>query len=236
MPLLLTVGIGFSIVLGAVHYWNEWLFFPNKEVRSQFASFVAGASASYLFLNLMPHVYAGVARLDRWVFLFILFGFVLVHVLEKYFYQHARGEEFRFKNRELHFGIFFLYYLILGAIFLDLLESGIIRGVLFAVPVLFYAAVSRMSFGEIHGHIRAQHIFRILIALATVGGVLLAWFVTIPDIVRLVLLSFIIGSLLHIIVVDFVPKEAEGRPAYFAVGALMYALVIIAAWLLMPIV
>ncbi len=235
MPVLLTIGFGFGILLGAIHYWNEKLFFSSSHIRSRFVSFVAGASAAYLFLNLMPHVYEGVTRLDRWVFLFILFGFTLVHVLEKYFYQHARGKELHFQNKELHFAVFFVYYIIIGITFFDLVaERGIGEGILFALPVLFYAAISRLSFGEIHGHLRAKRIFRTLISFATLIGIVVAWLVTVPEILQLIMLSFIIGSLLHIMMVDFVPKEAAGRPLYFVVGAVLYSLGIVAVWLMTP--
>ena len=44
------IAILLSLSLGAVHFWNEKLFFKKEEIKGETMSFVAGASVAYVFL------------------------------------------------------------------------------------------------------------------------------------------------------------------------------------------
>jgi len=48
------------------------------------------------------------------------------------------------------------------------------------------------------------------------------------DTVFNLLFGFIVGIFLYLAMIDFIPKEAKGRPGYFALGVLTYTLIIIA--------
>ena len=116
-----------------------------------------------------------------------------------------------------------MYYFLLGAILLNLLEGGVLNGLLFYVPVLFYAAVSRVSFAEVSIHIREQKFLRLLLSAASLFGVFASGLIFANTITYNILLSFVIGAFLYIVIMDFMPKEARGRPGYFMAGAGLYA-------------
>ncbi|MCP6719324.1 MAG: hypothetical protein KJI71_03775 [Patescibacteria group bacterium] len=228
----LTIAILLSSFLGAVHFWNEkiLLIFKQKETKAKSVSFIAGASVAYIFLYLLPDLYRGVAHLNQWIFIFILLGFSLVHLLEKYFYQHTIGQERFLRFKEIHFSIFFLYYFVVGVVLTEFLRLNLLKGLLFFVPILFYAAVSRLSFKEIHIHLREQKFFKIILSLATLLGVILASAILQQSLLYHALLAFILGAFLYIVIMDFIPKEAQGRPDYFLLGLSIYTLLIILTW------
>ena len=228
----MTIAILLSLFLGVAHFWNEKLFFKKKEIKAKTMSFVAGVSIAYVFLYLLPDLYKGVAYINQWIFIFILLGFSLIHVLEKYFYQHVKGEERLLRLKEAHFFIFFLYYFIIGIILVEFLETNLWKGLLFFVPIAFYAAISRISFEEIHIHLREQKFFRILLALAALSGVLSASIILKQAFLYHILLAFIVGAFLYIVIMDFIPKEAKGRPEYFLAGAGLYTLLIVLTWII----
>lgn len=228
----MTIAILLSLFLGAIHFWNEKLFFKKETMKVKTMSFVAGVSVTYLFLYLLPDLYKGVTHLEQWIFIFILLGFSLIHILEKYFYQHIKGEERLLRFKEIHFFIFFLYYFIIGIILVEFLEMNLWKGLLFFMPIGFYAAVSRISFEEVHIRLREQKFFRMLLSLATFFGVLSASVILEQMFIYHILLAFIIGAFLYIVVMDFIPKEAKGRPEYFLLGAGLYTLFIILTWII----
>ena len=223
----MAIAILFSLVLGAVHFWNEKIFFKKRTLEIGVRSFIAGISVAYIFLYLLPDLYRGVTYLNQWIFVFILLGFSLVHFLEKYFYQHEKGEELLFRFKEVHYIIFLLYYFLLGAILVNLLELSIWKGLLFYLPILFYAAVSRISFAEVHIHIRARKNLRLLLSLSALFGVLASAFILGQALLYNILLAFVIGAFLYIAIKDFIPKEAKGRPEYFLLGSGLYTAFII---------
>lgn len=225
------ISILLSSVLGAIHFWNEKIFFRQEETRQKTMSFVAGASVTYVFLYLLPDLYRGVTHFNQWIFIFILLGFSLIHFLEKYFYQHIQGKERLLRHKELHFSIFFLYYFIIGILLADFLKISLGKGLLFFVPIVFYAAVSRVSFEEVHIRLREQKIFRILLSLAALFGVLVASLILGQVFLYHVLLAFIAGAFLYIVIMDFIPREAKGRPEYFLLGAGLYTLLISLTWI-----
>ena len=240
---MITIAILLSFILGAIHFWNEKIFFKTDEAKTKTMSFVAGASVAYVFLYLLPDLYRGVIHINpvrngisngvnQWIFIFILLGFSLVHLLEKYFYQHAAGQKLFLRFKEIHFFVFFLYYFIIGIILVGLLEIDIIKSLLIFVPILVYTAVSRISFEEVHIRIREQKLLRILLALATFLGVLSASAILEQPFLYHVLLAFIIGTFFYVVIMDFIPKEAKGKPEYFLLGVCLYTLLIVLTWII----
>jgi hypothetical protein len=134
--------------------------------------------------------------------------------------------------KEAHFSIFFLYYFIIGIVLTEFLKISLWKGLLFFVPVVFYAAVSRVSFEEVHIRLREQRIFRVLLSLAVLLGTLSAVVILKNAIFYHLLLAFITGSFFYIVIMDFIPREAKGRPEYFLLGAGLYTLLISLIWII----
>lgn len=232
-----------SLAIGAIHYWNEDIFFTKKKTQEKTMSFVAGASMAYIFLYLLPDLYKGVEIVHQWIFIFTLLGFSLIHLLEKYFYKNVRKNILKlFKGhhqkddflgqKEVHFIIFFLYYFSIGIVLVRILKIGLARAILFVLPIVFYAAVSRISFAEIHKQLRKKKILRIFSASATFLGVLAAGFVLQHILVYYGFLGFIIGAYIYIVIIDFIPSITKGEPVHFLFGLTFYTLLITLTWII----
>jgi len=226
------ISLIFSIILGFIHFLNEKIFFNTRKTKEVAMSFVGGVSVAYIFLFLLPELYNGVDHLNSWIFFMVLIGFSLVHFAEKYFYQHSHGNARLLRNKEVHFLVLFIYYFLVGVILSTIVDKNIIEGILFFIPLIFYASVGKVSFSEVHYHLREQNFFRWLLALSSVLGVFFAPLILSSLSLYHSLLAFIIGSFLYISVVDFIPNKSKGNPFYFFVGEGFYAILIALIWMI----
>jgi hypothetical protein len=83
------LALALAFLLGFLHFFSDMIRFSEDERKYRIISFAAGISISYLFLDLLPHTYEAAIHLREWVFVFLLLGFALFHLVEKYIYQHA---------------------------------------------------------------------------------------------------------------------------------------------------
>jgi len=222
----------FSAVLGGIHFWNEKIFFKDIESKARSMSFIGGVAVSYVFLFLLPELFDAYARGQRWIFLFLLFGFSTLHVAEKYFYRHLKGWKRAWREKEIHYLVLFMYYLAIGTFSVFLFNDNVFRGILFFLPVLFYSAVGKVSFAEVDENIRQQYVFRFLISIAAPAGVILGPFLVRYVIFYDVFLAFIIGSFLYIALMDFIPARNKGKPSFFIIGASVCSLLILLNWVI----
>jgi len=227
----MVIPILFSIFLAVIHYWNEKFFIRTKTVEEKVLSFVGGASVAYVFLWLMPDLYKGVAYINQWIFIFIVLGFSLVHVSEKYFYQHAKKEKKELRLWEVHYAIFFLYYFIVGILLARFSQANVGKALLFLGPVIFYGAVSKISFDKVHIKIREKSFLRIVLSLSTLLGVLVSPFVLNSLLLYHILLAVIVGAFFYIAIMDFVPEGPRGKTKYFLSGLSLYTTFIVISWL-----
>jgi len=194
-------------------------------------SFVAGISVSYLFLYLFPELYEGVKYLNKSLFVYVLLGFILLHIVEKQIRQSKSIEKLRLKLKEEHSVVFFIYYFILGIILVELLSLSLLKGLLFFFIILFHSIVSAASLKEIHQKMIEKRIFKIILSVSTLLGILFALFAKFPQSVYFILIGFVAGALLYIVIRDIIPKESDSRLMYFIFGALLYMVLIMLTWL-----
>lgn len=221
----------YSIILGAVHFFNEKIQIRQEYVRVRVISFIAGISVTYMFLILLPEVYKGFEIFDRVIFVSLLAGFTIAHVTEKYIYQHSAPQSLKESLSGVHSVAFFLYYLFIGVILVRLNQINALNAVLFFLPVMFYSAVGLLSLEKIHAKIWERPSVKLFLATSTLVGVLFADYILQFSALFDFLFAFVIGTFLYTALIDFVPREAKGRPEYFTLGVLIYTLVIIAAFL-----
>ncbi len=114
----LIFALGMGLLLGIVHFFSEKLKPEEGAKHYRIVSFAAGISIAYLFLDLLPHTYEAAIHLKNWVFLFLLLGFVIFHLAEKYIYQHSDQKKLELELKEIH-SIFFIYYFLVGIVLKD---------------------------------------------------------------------------------------------------------------------
>jgi zinc transporter ZupT len=214
--------LGFGFLLGIIHFYSEKLKPPDGANRYRVISFAAGISIAYLFLNLLPHTYEAAGRLKNFVFVFLLLGFVLFHLAEKFIYKHADKKKLAQELKEVHSVSFFLYHFVIGIVLYDKAHLSGLEGVLFFIPIALHASLSTASLSEIHGDIRESRITKILLSLSTLFGVIFALLVPIPTSLDNIFVSVIAGILLYIIVKEFLPEKDKGQPMFFLFGLLLF--------------
>ena len=221
----------FSLILGATHFWNEKIQIKQENLRIRLVSFVAGTAVTYVFLVLLPEVFEGFVLLDRFIFVTPLLGFVAAYLVEKYIYQHASPQTLKERLVSLHSAAFFTYYLLIGVILVKLDKISNLNAFLFFLPILSYSAVGLIALEQIHSKVRDKFLVKLLLSSSVLIGVLIADFLLGIEPAFNLLFGFIVGIFLYLALIDFVPREAKGRPEYFALGVLVYTLIIIATFI-----
>jgi zinc transporter ZupT len=229
--MLLEILLG--VVLSAVHIFGEDIVNSyKKHDRHKILSFAAGISITYLFLQFLPELYIGVEVVNKVIFVYVLLGFILLHLREKYIYQHLESERLLYELKEAHSIAFFVYHFLLGIVVVQVIKINLVQGLLFYIPILLHAGVSNVALSELHYHIKEKFNVRLLLSLAPFSGVLVGLLVNISSFVHYMLLGFVAGALIYVIIRDILPEDRSGYVEYFIIGSILYALIIIATWMI----
>ena len=212
-----------GLLLGVIHFFSDKFKPEEGEKHYRIFSFAAGISIAYLFLDLLPHTYEAATHLKSSVFIFLLIGFALFHLSEKYLYQHnVKDRLASTKLQSLHTIAFFIYYFMVGLVLCEKAHSGYFDALLFLLPVGIHAALSTASLSEIHGEFNELLGLKLLLSSSCLLGVILALFLPISPTVNNILVSFIAGILLYIFVKEFLPEKKEGQPIFFVIGVVLF--------------
>ncbi len=223
----MSLALIYATVLAIVHFFSEKINIQNKIWHTRAVSFVAGIVVTYAFLSLLPETYEAYEKLDRLIFTFIVLGFTAVHVTEKYLYNHLeKGKILSHSLKEVHSIAFFIYYLLLGTILVDLSKRGFVQMTLFYIPILFYGAVGIVSLDKINKKFTHISPIRFALSTATIIGVLIADFLLKTGIVFDAIFALVVGAFIYVALIDFVPREKKGEPAFFVLGVLIYTILI----------
>jgi hypothetical protein len=217
----MVVSIAFGIIIGIAHYFNELFSLKSEKYRNKVISFSAGISITYIFLHLLPEFIA--AQASRFIFLSILFGFVIFHIVEKYIYQHS-PEDKLLKELAVEDSITsFIYHFVIGIILVGFVNQGINQGILFFIPVLLFTTVSTLPVD-----MTKSKIIKVILAVSTLLGILFAKFIypNIDPTLYYILLGLVIGTLLFTVTRHSIPKNKEGKPLFFILGMIIYTILI----------
>ncbi|HLD81087.1 MAG TPA: hypothetical protein VJA40_03725, partial [archaeon] len=205
-----------AIALSVTHYFNAALRQRFKRYESDAASFAGGISIAYLFLQIMPELYAGYTVVSSYLFVFVLVGFTLMHLIEKQIQSHThRLEKRREELKELHSAYFFFYHFLVGVVLLRLVELNAVTGALFFVPVFLYTLASGVSLSEVHERVRGHAAARLLLSSSSLFGVFAAAVYKVPDVLFYALFSFVGGMFFYVVIREAVPSERKGHPNFF---------------------
>lgn len=224
---MVLLALGLGVLLGVMHFFSDRIDLSMYRDKMKLMSFTSGILITYLFLDLFPQFYAGSRFVTEISLLFVLIGFAAFHVLERYTYRHAsRKSELRKELKEEHSAALFLYHVAIGMILVDLTGASALQGLLFFVPIMLYSLTSTISLKEIDGELRASAPVKALLSFSTLIGTAIAAFFSVQLVLFDALIGFIAGSLLYIVIMDSIPREKKGKPAYFILGIAVYALAI----------
>jgi len=221
----MTVGVAivYGVIMAIAHYFSDEFCAKCQPFLGNISSFSAGVSVTYIFLILFPEFSTTILQDNKFLFLFVLVGFVIIHLVEKYIYQHFPDNRLR---RELALEdsiVSFFYHFVIGIILATFVLQGSIKGFLFFVPILFFTLVSTLPVD-----VPQYKWVKIVLSLSTLLGILFALFVVkqFNPIAFLALLGLVIGVMSYTVFRHSLPQGKEGKPMSFVIGILFYILVI----------
>lgn len=229
-----TLPIALAIIIGLMQYFdNMFCFRCAKRVRrDHLVSFSAGVGITYLFLQFLPDIMDHQPWEGRELFVFVLLGFTSFHLIEKYIYKHDPRSK-RFKHlRHVHKIAFFVYHFAVGIVMVELLKFDVVDGLLFAVVISVYTILTGAQMHDLHKHHHGNAIIKVILATATILGVIIAIFYPIAPKLQYALLGFVAGVIIFVVVKESVPRGKQGQPLYFLAGMATIGSVIALMWIL----
>ena len=222
IPLLLT------FLFSITHFFFEEYAHHLRKIDVAFTSFSSGIFIAYIFLTLFPGVLQGSYILQNGIFFIMLWGFVLLHIVEKYVMHHTQEAKQRMERlTHVRTASFFINHVLLGMalIFFFEIDKPAIA-VISIIPVFFHIISSSTIVEHLHRHVRETIMGKILSSGAFFFGALFAAMLKIPLSVFFGLFAFITGTLFYIVVRDVMPKHQQGKPVLFLWGVISYLLLL----------
>ncbi|MFH1239668.1 MAG: hypothetical protein V1672_00450 [Candidatus Diapherotrites archaeon] len=209
-----------AIALSITSWFSETYSSTVHIHHVKLTSFSAGLFITYIFLFLFPELFEGLPVAGNRIFLLMLMGFVIFHVLEKYIYQHVTNKKHLLHDLSiLHILGFFADHFIVGVLlFLIFREGNIFLSSFVFIPLLLHTISSSLSFTHLGEHLKNKRSITIFLAAAPLFGVLVAYFLNLEHVNYLMILSFVVGAMLYIVVRDALPHGRTGNIFFFLLG------------------
>ncbi len=215
-----------AIVLALVQFFSEQLIDTCGKYYTHVISFSAGISVTYVFVDLFPRFSTGVVETNQFLFVTVLIGFIFVHLIEKYVYQHSTDTLVDNRLEGINQLISVVYHIVLGIVIFDFSEESVLQALLLFVPIVIFTGVSTLPVRQ-----HSSSVIRFLVSLSTLAGVFLAWLLVdyIQSPIQSGLIGFVIGGLLFSVIRHSIPQGKEGKPFFFIVGVIIYTPIVLLA-------
>jgi len=221
----MVIGYILALTLSVVDFFTEGLFSKASPNKMKFISFAAGVSISYIFLILLPDIYNGAMKINNLLFLSILFGFSVFHLIEKFIRQNFTGQELRKEHKLVHSTTSFIYFFVVGFILVKVTEINTVGGILLFIPISLHIIIDSLP-----RRATKNHYLRALHASSAFLGAVTAFFIEVGEVGTIALLGLIGGALLYTVIRESLPREMEGKPLYFITGVLIFTVLIMILW------
>ncbi len=208
-----------GLAMSLAHRFSYELVERVKKHHNKLLSFSAGISVTYLFLELLPYFSEGAASVDRRLFFFILLGFVMIHLAEKYIYFHFYKDKLRRELALENAAVSFIYHFLVGMLLVGFARSEPLEALLFFVPVFLHTA-----FNAVPVIISKSLVVRGILSSSTFLGVVFSMFVY-PEMsvfVKFALIGFVTGIFIYMVLRHAVPLGRAGSPFFLVLGFLFY--------------
>ena len=83
----------FAVIVALTHYFTNILNIKHKPYYQNILSFASGISITYVLLELFPTFTEIAQSISKFMFITILIGFIIHHLIEKRIYQHNHRAE-----------------------------------------------------------------------------------------------------------------------------------------------
>ncbi len=210
-----------GLAMSLAHHFSYELVQKLRSHHSMLLSFSAGISTTYLFLELLPYFSEGAAELGRHMFVFILIGFVLIHLAEKFIYFHFYKNKLRRELALENAAVSFIYHFLIGMLLVGFARDNPYEALLFFIPVFLHT-----TFHAIPVIVSKSPIVRLVLASSTLLGVIFSLFILteISLFTKFALIGLVTGIFIYTVTRHALPLGRKGAPAYFIMGLLSYVL------------
>jgi hypothetical protein len=228
------------LVLAIVHFFGSKLRFLGGIPRSIWLSGAGGVSVAYVFMHLFPELREGQEHLQEHlplaeeflkhhVYLVSLFGLMAFYGLERSVVSEKRKQK-KENNEEkpgqgifwLHIGSFSLYNALIGYILFQREEEPAQTVILFTIAMALHFLVN--DFGLLEHHQENYKKYgRWVLVLALIIGWTVGYVKEVSETIVVLLTAFIGGGVILNVLKEELPEERESRYWAFALGAILYA-------------
>ncbi len=226
VDLTIVIIIIIAVVMGLTDFFGHKISSLIGEHRDAVLSFSAGLLISLLFLILVPDlIINGVTEV---LFLFMLFGFLLMHLVEKYIYRHITDKQELLEDLKIvHIIGFGLDNFLIGFIIASLVELDFSVVITLAVPLFLQMLTSSISLDSIDTRINDKY-SKIILSVLPLLGAILGIMLEFEYLLTNYILAFVLGILFYMIIRDVLPQGRRGSPVLFFSGNL----IVISLWLI----
>lgn len=232
------------LVLATVHFFGGKLSFLGGIPRSIWLSGAGGVSVAYVFMHLFPelhegqehiveHVPWGQEFLKHHVYLVALLGLMMFYGLERSVVSEKRDQAKKYKKESpksgvfwLHIASFSVYNALIGYILFQREEEPTQTVVLFTIAMALHFLVNDFGLLEHHRDVYRKY-GRWVLVLALIIGWVVGYFKEVSETLVIILTAFIGGGVILNVLKEELPEERESQYWAFALGALLYAILLL---------
>ena len=226
IDLTILVIIIISLIMGFTDFIGHRISGLAAGHRDSVLSFSAGLLISLLFLVLVPDVIA--KGVSEFLFFFMLAGFLLMHLAEKYIYRHIMNKQELLEDlKVVHIIGFGLDNFLVGFIIASLVELDFYIVINLSVPLFLVMLTSSISLDSIDTRLDDKY-SKIILSVLPILGAILGIVLEFEHLVTNYVLAFVLGILFYMIIRDVLPQGRRGSPVLFFSGNL----VSISLWLI----
>ena len=202
-----------AVIMGLTDFFGHRISGLIGGHRDSVLSFSAGLLISLLFLILVPDVISN--GNTEILFLFMLVGFLLMHLAEKYIYRHAMHDQELLEDLKIiHIIGFGLDNFLIGFIIAALVELDFSVVITLSVPLFLQMLTSSISLDSIDTRLNEKY-SKIILSVLPILGALLGIVLEFEFLLTNFVLAFVLGILFYMIIRDVLPQGRSGSSVLF---------------------
>lgn len=225
-----------AVLLVIIHLLASKLKFLQVIPRSRWLSFSSGISVAYIFVHLLPElkewqerVEQAVGFLSHHLYLVALCGLIVFYGLERAVKISKSGQQEASSKGVfwIHILSFTLYNCLIGYLLVQSEEESIWSGSIFTLAMGAHFLVNDYGLYHHHRHLYI-HSGRWLVSGGIAVGFLTGWFTEIQPLILAIGFAMLAGGVILNVLKEELPEERKSRFLPFLIGALLYALILLA--------
>lgn len=240
MPTFPLLALGAALLLALVHIFTPRMRFLAGTPRSVWLSIAGGVSVAYVFVHLIPELGSGQEEFsralgsvlgiaDRHVYLIALVGLVIFYGLQRLGEQSRRKRSAEVGEDRtspavfwIHMTSFGIYTALIGYLLLHLERRTVLALAFFAVAMALHFLVTDFGLNEDHKE-QYRSWGRWVLVVALFIGLAVGYLTEISDVLIVILVAFLAGGIILNVLKEEIPQERRSRFWAFALGAGVYA-------------